>query len=133
MTIRLFNSPFHALASLLAVASLSSVVACASARPAALTSDQFAPDWRAHSRGLINEGPGRNLSTTSWLVSGIAPRGRYVLINRKGDAAELIDGYQFEVSGDAGREIHMILPQGYGVVEAIPAVDVPALKVVRQP
>jgi hypothetical protein len=91
-------------------------------------SDAFAPGWQAHTRALINRGPSPlDLSKSSWLVPGITPPGHYVLIERHGDQARLIEGYQFQVLSARNSEIHMIVPARYGSVEALPVDDVPGL------
>ncbi len=93
-------------------------------------SDAFAPDWQAHARALINRGPSPlDLSKSSWMVPGITPPGHYVLIERHGDQARLIDGYRFQVLSARNSEIHMIVPTGYASVEALPVEDVPGLAV----
>ena len=110
---------------------LAAALACAAAAaPAAtgLDSDQFAPGWQAHTRSLINAGPDPlYLAKTSWHVPGITPPGRYVLIERHGERAEVIQGYEFKVERARNSEIRMLLPAGYGDVEALPVEDVPAL------
>jgi hypothetical protein len=111
--------------------SIASVLACTAAAATAaagIGSDQFAPGWQAHARSLINAGPARlDLSKTSWHVPGITPPGRYVLIERRGEQAELIPGYEFKVTPAVNSEIHMIVPANYADVEALPLEDVPAL------
>jgi len=117
-------------ASTFVAAALSTSAAAALAATGAavpITSDQFAPGWQSRAVHLFNEGPGIGPATTNWFVPALAPRGRYVLIDRKGDQAELIEGYRFEVDGNPTREIHMMLPPVYRDVQAIPLQDVPAL------
>ena len=109
-------------------AALAGAAAVALAAAGAVTSDEFAPGWQGQSRALINSGPSRlDLAKTSWYVPGITGPGRYVLIERHGDKAELIDGYQFTVQSARNSEIHMILPAHYGNVEALPVKYVPGL------
>jgi hypothetical protein len=92
-------------------------------------SESFAPGWQEHARALINHGPSPlDLSKSSWLVPGITPPGRYVLIERRGDKAQVIDGYQFQITSARNSDIHMIVPAGYGNVEALPVEDVPGVK-----
>jgi len=101
-------------------------VAASASEP--ITSDQFAPGWQDHAHALINGGAARDLSKTAWLVPSILPPGRYVLVTRNGDKAELIDGYEFTMTRTAAaQDIHMIVPQRYFNVEALPLADVPAL------
>jgi hypothetical protein len=93
-----------------------------------VTSDQFAPGWQAHAKPLINMGiaphvPGR----TKWYVPATLPRGDYVLVQRQGDKAELIEGYRFTVKpGNA--DVYLFLTPGYSAVEALPVGDVPTAK-----
>jgi hypothetical protein len=60
-------------------------------------------------------------------VPAILPRGEYVLVQRSGDKAEVIDGYRFTVKGNIADQYLYVLP-GYGNVEALPVADVPALR-----
>ena len=103
------------------------LAATASAFAAPITSDQFAPGWQAHAQPLIHQGagPGRTTPTTDWFVPSLLPRGHYVLVSRHGDKAEVIDGLRFEVTGDAARDVHVIVPLGYSNVEAVRAEDLP--------
>lgn len=109
--------------------------AAAMAAAAPLTSDQFAPGWQDHAQGLINRGAAlRDLSKTSWMVPSILAPGRYVLVNRHGDKAEVIDGYDLTVkAGEASQQINVVVPMGYGDVVAVPIADVPALASRREP
>ena len=106
---------------LLGAALLLGVGACAGpdqkAPPA--SSQQFAANWQAHSTPLINRGAGIHPGTTTWMVPGTLPRGTYEVISRNGDNAKLIDGHRFEVDGDPGKEVRLLLPLGYGRVEAL--------------
>jgi len=97
----------------------------AGACPGSVTSDQFAPDWQSQSHAMFNRGPVRD-ARTNWYAPANLPRGHYVVINREGDKAKLIDGYSFDVTSNASRDIHVVLPMGYGYVEALPASYVPA-------
>ena len=114
-----------ALGALAAVALLTAATACASTTP--VTSDQFAPGWQSHARALINMGPAPQLSRNKWFVPPILPVGRYVVVKRDGDKAEVVDGSQFEVKPGAFADIYLFLPPGLGNVEAVPLADVPAL------
>ena len=102
---------------------------------APVTSDQFAPGWQDHAQGLINRGAApRDLSKTSWMVPNVLAPGRYVLVNRQGDRAEVIDGYDLTIKpGQASQQINLIVPQGYGDVQAVPVSDVPSLAGRSQP
>jgi hypothetical protein len=101
----------------------------AMADTSSLTSAQFAPGWEQHTTALINRGPGPNASaTTIWYVPGNVPKGLYVVINREADGARLIDGYAVTITSDPQRQIHVVLPQYYGVVELLPSSDVPGFK-----
>jgi hypothetical protein len=112
---------------LVAAALMAATTAAAAAEP--VSSDSFAAGWQSHARDLIYKGPARAGGSTKWLVPRIMPRGRYVLIQRDGDKAELIPGYQFEVTGDAFRDINMWVPANYMNIAAIPISDLPAAKV----
>jgi hypothetical protein len=113
------------LGTLAALALLTAMSAVAASTP--ITSDQFAPGWQAHAKPLISRGMARTHDRMKWYVPGILPRGDYVLVQRHGDKAELIDGYQFTVrSGQADQYVY--LTPGYSDVQALPIADVPAVK-----
>ena len=94
-------------------------------------SEHFVQGWQSESHALINRGltqaPGR-APMTKWYVPANLPRGHYVVINRRGDKAEVINGYGFDVNSDSYRDINVILPLGYGYVEALPDRFVPEFK-----
>jgi hypothetical protein len=120
--------------SFLVAAALAGVAALAPAAAGTVTSDEFAPGWQDQTRALIDSGPSRlDLAKTSWFVPGITAPGRYVLIERHGDRAEVIDGYQFTVRAARDSEIHMIVPAHYGNVEALPIKYVPSLAARAEP
>jgi len=106
---------------LLGAALLLAVGACAGPdqKASAVTSQQFAANWQAHSTPLINRGVGLRPGTTAWMVPSTLPRGSYQVISRDGDNAHLIDGYRFEADGTPGKEMHLLLPFGSGRVEAL--------------
>ena len=93
-------------------------------------SDHFVQGWQAESHALINRGISQSTPRpmSLWKVPPNLPRGHYVVINRKGDQAEVIDGYSFDVDSDAYRDINVVLPMGYGNVEAVPDRFVPQVK-----
>jgi hypothetical protein len=99
----------------------------AAAASAPVTSDQFAPGWQEHAQPLIYMGNSHRADRAKWYVPGILPRGEYVLVQRKGDKAEVIDGYRFTVKGNIEQQYLFLFP-GYGDVEALPIADVPALR-----
>ena len=72
-------------------------------------------------------GMARIVDRDKWYVPAILPRGEYVLVQRTGDKAELIDGYRFTVKGGNADQYLYLMP-GYGNVEAVPVADVPTLK-----
>lgn len=113
------------LGTLTALVLLAAMSAVAASAP--ITSDQFAPGWQEHARPLINMGHTHTLDRTKWYVPAILPRGEYVLVQRNGDKAEVIDGYRFTVKGNSARQYLYLVP-GYGNVEALPVADVPGLK-----
>ena len=110
---------------LAALALLAAMSAVAASTP--VTSDQFAPGWQQHARPLINMGVTRVAGRDKWHVPPILPRGEYVLVQRNGDRAELIEGYRFTVNGGFADQ-YLFLTPGYGNVEALPVADVPPLK-----
>jgi hypothetical protein len=114
-----------AIGTLAALALLTAATACASSTP--LTSDQFAPGWQAHARPLVNMGPAPQLDRTKWFVPSLLPSGRYVVVQRNGNKAEVIDGYQFEVKTGQIADLYLFMRPGQGNVEALPLADVPAL------
>jgi hypothetical protein len=116
------------LGTLVVLALFAAMSAAAASTP--ITSDQFAPGWQAHARGLIFMGPARSVDRDKYYVPGILPRGDYVLVRRTGDKAELIDGYRFTVtSGNVDQ--YLYLWPGHGDVQALPVEDVPTLRSVR--
>ena len=113
------------LGTLAAVALLATMSAVAASTP--VSSDQFAPGWQDHAQPLYNMGKAQIVDRDKWRVPGILPRGEYVLVQRNGDKAELIDGYRFTVRG-GNADTFMYLTPGHGNVEALPVADVPQLK-----
>ena len=113
------------LGTLAAVALLAAMSAVAAGTP--ITSDQFSPGWQERVQPLINMGATRNADRTKWYVPGLIPRGEYVLVQRNGDKAEVIEGYRLTVKGGIEQQYMLLMP-GYGNVEALPVADVPALK-----
>jgi hypothetical protein len=104
---------------------LGTLAAVASSTP--ITSDQFAPGWQTDAKPLINMGVARIRDRNRWYVPGILPRGDYVLVQRDGDKAEVIDGYQFTVRS-GNHDLYVYLMPGYSDVQALPIADVPAVK-----
>ena len=113
------------LGTLAAVALLAATSAVASST--AVTRDQFAPGWQERAKPLINMGVARLRDRTKWYVPGILPLGDYVLVQRDGDKAEVIDGYQFTVRSGS-HDLYVYLMPGYSDVQALPIADVPAVK-----
>jgi len=116
------------LAALAAMALLVAMSAAAAAEP--VTSDQFAPGWKADARPLYHVGIQPQTGRDKYYVPAILPRGEYVLIKRTGDKAELMD-YRFAVTSDNARQYLYLDPAGDGSIEAVPVRDVPSLR--RQP
>ena len=110
---------------LAAVILLGAVSAVAASAP--VTSEQFAPGWQSHAHALINMGPMRGADRNKWYVPGILPRGDYVLVQRRGDKAEVIDGQRFTIRPGGIDKIYLFLEPGLGDVQALPVADVPAL------
>jgi hypothetical protein len=94
-------------------------------------SEHFVAGWQSQTHAMINRGvttaPGR-APMTVWYVPPNLPRGHYLVINRTGDKAEVINGYAFDIDSDSYRDINVFLPQGYGYVEALPDRFVPEVK-----
>ena len=111
---------------LAAIALLAATSAAASASEP-IASEQFAPGWQDHARSLINMGVVPMMDRTKWYVPDILPRGEYVLVQRTGDKAEVIDGYRFKVRTGTTGKTYLFLTPGYGDVQALPVADVPAL------
>jgi len=114
---------FGALAAVVLLAATSAVAAAAEP----ITSDQFAPGWQEHARSLVNMGPSHDVARTRWYVPAILPRGDYVLVQRRGDKAEVIDGQRFTIRPGGIDKIYLFLEPGLGDVQALPVADVPAL------
>ena len=110
------------LAALILLAAMSAVAASTP-----ITSAQFAPGWQERAKPLISMGHTQMVDRTKWFVPGTLPRGEYVLVQRNGDQAEVIEGYRFTVKGGISDQYLYLMP-GYGNVEALPVADVPALK-----
>ena len=104
---------------------LAAMSAAAASTP--LSSDQFAPGWQGHARPLYNMGITRVVDRDKWYVPAILPRGEYVLVQRTGDKAEVIEGYRLTIKG-GNSDTYMYLTPGYNNVEALPVADVPQLK-----
>jgi hypothetical protein len=110
------------LGTLAAVVLLAATSAAASSAP--VTSDQFAPGWQAHAKPLMHMGT-RVVGRAKWYVPPMLPRGDYVLVQRDGDKAEVIDGYRFTVKG-GNADLYMYLTTDYSNVESLPVADLPA-------
>jgi hypothetical protein len=108
---------------LVAAVLMTAATAVAAGEP--VSSKAFAAGWQDHARPLFFKSFGATPGTSIWFVPRIMPRGRYVLIQREGDKAELIPGYQFEVNSDIFRDINVWVPANYRNVEALPIGDVP--------
>jgi hypothetical protein len=120
---------WHVLAGALVAAALMTAATAAAAAPAEVTSETFAPDWQSHAHPLIYLGSAGSGGNEAWLVPPILRKGRYAVISRDGDKAELMQGYQFEVPSDASLRIKLVLPSGYSHVEALPMSDIPRANV----
>jgi len=111
-----------------AVALLAAASAVAASEP--VTSDQFAPGWQAHAKPLFNLGPAlRTPGRDRYEMPGILPSGQYVLVQRKGDKAVLINTSVITMHGGNEKQ-YIFLDAGIGQVEALPVSDVPTLKTV---
>ncbi|MES2070109.1 MAG: hypothetical protein V4488_07165 [Pseudomonadota bacterium] len=122
LTFTLLRHPAHGshlLLRLLVAGLLFLLCACAGVdrqNSTAAGNPQFAADWQEHGKPLINQGPGFTPGTTAWWMPSTLPRGHYRLIRRVGNGMELVDGYQFDIDGNAMKEIHLMLPAAYNEV-----------------
>ncbi len=109
------------------LAALALLVATSAAASAStpVTSEKFAPGWQEHAKPLIYLGNTRLVDRTKWYVPAILPRGDYVLVQRDGDKAEVIDGYRFTVKG-GNTDLYLYVTPGYSNVQALPVGDLPA-------
>jgi hypothetical protein len=116
----------------LVAASLAGCAVVMAAEP--ITSDAFAPGWQQHTKSLISSGQKADMLAqrvvgNTWTVPDNLPRGHYVVVERHRDGtAELIDGFQFEITGAVRRDLYMSIPYRYVDVQALPAEYVPAMK-----
>ena len=109
-----------------AVALLAAASAVAASEP--VTSDQFAPGWQAHAKPLFNLGPSMHMAGRDrYEMPGILASGDYVLVQRKGDKATLVNTGIVTVHGGNEKQ-YVFLDGGMGQVEALPVADVPTLK-----
>jgi hypothetical protein len=112
----------------LAALALLAATSAAAASSAPITSDQFAAGWQGHATSLINMGIMPATARTKWYVPAILRSGDYVLVNRTGDKAELIDGgYRFTVRSSGTNDVYLFLAPAYDDVQALPVADVPTL------
>jgi hypothetical protein len=79
------------------------------------------PGWQENARPLFHGGPGVSPGTLAWLVPQTLPRGHYVVIQRDGNRARIVDGQRFEIDGAIFKEIRLMLPMGVHNVEALDA------------
>lgn len=77
------------------------------------------PGWQDNARPLFYGGPGVSPGTTAWTVPMTLPRGTYIVIQRDGDRARVVDGQRFEMDGSVYREIKLMLPMGQNNLEAL--------------
>ena len=113
------------LGTLAALVLLAAMSAVAASTP--ISSDQFAPGWQDRAKPLYNMGKAQVVDRYKWYVPGILPRGEYVLVQRDGNKAEVIDGYRFTVKGNIAEQYIFVAP-GYSNIEALPVADIPTLK-----
>ncbi len=130
------HSPRHStrvlLGTLAALVLLTAATACATATPP-VTSATFSPGWQAHAKPLFNMGPAHDASHDRWYVPGNLPVGQYVVVQRDGANATLIDGHSFEVRAGEIVDTYLFLDPGYHDVEAVPITDIPSLQKRKAP
>lgn len=129
---RSLHAPSHVarlvLGTVAAVALLSAMHAVAAAEP--VGSDQFAPGWEAHAKPLYLQGPMSMSGRDEWYLPSVLPKGEYVLVHRRGDKVELVQGVRIQVN-PGNVDQYVFLDPGMGDVEALPLADVPSLKASR--
>jgi hypothetical protein len=105
----------------LTVAALLGLAACATGPQAPPPDDSklFSADWREHTQGMINHGPGISPGTTRWMVPPIIDRGYYRVVERHGQGAELVDGMRVHVDDVINKKVFLFLPIGYSNVELL--------------
>jgi hypothetical protein len=115
------RSFFQRQVALAAVVLLTGLAGCASGpRDDGLSANPpLLPGWQDNARPLFYGGPGVSPGTTAWTVPMTLPRGSYVVIQRDGNRARVIDGQRFEMDGSVYKEIKLMLPMGQGNVEAL--------------
>ena len=126
------HAPIHTMRLVVGALAVVVLLAAASAVAASepVTSDQFAPGWQAHAKPLFNLGPAmRTPGRDRYEMPGILTSGDYVLVQRKGDKAQLINSNVITVHGGNEKQ-YIFLDAGIGQVEALPVSDVPTLKTV---
>ena len=113
---------FCALASIALLATASAV-----AVPQPADSDSFTPGWHADAIRVANLGPAPGIPGRDRYVLAGMPSGDFVLVQRVGDKAQLLD--TAVVTVHSGIENHYVfLEAGLGKVFALPVKDVPAAK-----
>lgn len=115
------RSFFQRQAALAAVVLLTGLAGCASGPggDGLSANPPLLPGWQDNARPLFYGGPGVSPGTTAWTVPMTLPRGTYVVIQRDGDRARVVDGQRFEMDGAIYKEIKLMLPMGQGNVEAL--------------
>ena len=106
------------------VALLAAASSVAAAEP--ITSDQFAPGWQEHAKPLFYQGMSLSAGRDKYQMPGILPPGEYVLVARKGDKTQLVNGQRITVRPGNEKQI-IFLDAGIGDVLAVPVADVPTL------
>ena len=109
---------------LAALVLLTAATACATSSPP-ITSAHFLPGWEAHAKPLFNHGMSPDVSRNRWYVPANLPSGQYVVVQREGPLATLIENRRFEVKPGSIADIYIFLEPGYHDVEAVPLADVP--------
>ncbi|MFO1337300.1 MAG: hypothetical protein U1F53_03550 [Burkholderiaceae bacterium] len=107
------------LASLLAATALLALGACAGSPPAPTVDARLMAGWQDHTRPLFYNGPGPTAGTTTWKVPALLDRGHYRVVDRRGNGAQLVDGYTFEIDGSVYKDIFLMLPSSYANLEAV--------------
>ena len=99
----------------------------AAAAPETADSDSFTPGWHADAIRVANLGPAPGIPGRDRYVLAGMPHGDFVLVQRVGDKAQLLDTAVVTVHSSIENH-YVFLEAGLGMVFALPVKDVPAAK-----
>ncbi|MBV8603817.1 MAG: hypothetical protein JO224_03955 [Pelomonas sp.] len=101
--------------------------ASAATAPPPADSDSFTPGWHADAIRVANLGPAPGVPGRDRYVLAGMPHGDFVLVQRVGDKAKLLDTAVITVHSSIENH-YVFLEAGLGKVFALPVKDVPAAK-----